>query len=268
MNKKLPGLVLSFGLLVAGAAHADPDLMHCMGSTGSPPAIPADVAQASNAAYKSAYPVVLGRPATYTEAAASHTAIMVGTPTFDPKTCVAGYAGVSWEAPKFTDAVAVVRAKLLAPSNGLERAQVIDLAFYEALGRVSTQEEQIMWDTKLMKEKLTFAAIKSAQLAAVAQNNPERKAMLERAYQAAYGRSANAGDLGYWGPRKDQYVEVRKAQLAYLYGQGMQAELPGTVTRALTAKLGRMPSDQEAKTLLAKVMMSKKALYEDMLAMP
>lgn len=268
MKMKLQGLMLSFGVLAMGSALADPNFTGCMSAKGSPPVVPAGVYEATMAAYKSAYPVVLGRPADYEEFKPSNVAIMVGTPYFDIKTCTSTYEGVHWEAPKFTDAVAVVRAKLLAPSNGLQRAQVIDLAFYEALGRVSSQEEQIMWDIKMMKEKLTFAAVKSAQLAAISQNNAERKAMIQRAYQSAYGRAANTGNMDFWGPKKEQFTEIRKAELAYLYGAGMTAELPGTITRALTEKLGRAPTDQEAKTLLAKVMMSKKALYEDMLAMP
>lgn len=70
------------------------------------------------------------------------------------------------------------------------------------------------------------------------------------------------------GREKTSTSKYEKRNSPICTAREWRPELPGTVTRALTAKLGRAPTDQEAKMLLAKAMMSKKVAYEDMVAMP
>jgi hypothetical protein len=192
------------------------------------------------------------------------------TPSADNWFVCSAPGAVTWSAVNYTQAFADLKGRLLTPSGMMERANVIDRAYFNAFGRSSTADEQLYWENRMMNEMLWYAPIATAALAYL--NNPsnragERTATIHRAYQATLGRDASASDLAYWLPRSEHYPMVVRYCIDWLYSPGGAGELPQVVRYAAATRLGRQPTEAEVKSLLVKALLAR-AGYQQMHSMP
>jgi hypothetical protein len=234
------------------------------------PKAPAALVQQTRAAFRSAYLIVLGRPATDYDLGNRQP---IGTcDVTDPvhfDLCLQD-SHMQWEAVNFSQAVATLKLGLLTPNAQMERAAVIDRAYYNAFGRASTADEQLYWENRMRTEKLWYAPVATAALAylnAPANRQTERAATVNRVYQTVFGRDADAGNRAYWLPRTEHFGPMVQANRSWLYSPAGAAELPSMVRRSVAARLGREGSEAEVKAALIKAMLNH-ATYDEMLSLP
>jgi hypothetical protein len=235
------------------------------------PAPPAEAMQPTVAAYRSAWLVVFGKAASDEQLAQVRPHVTCDVPASDVialRACM-NPARLTWTPVTFSEAVADLKSAVLAPANVLARAELIDRAYFNAMGRVSTADEQLYWENRIRQEKLWYAAVANACISWV--NNPanratERTATIQRAYQASLGRAASPSDVAYWLNRSEHYLSMVNADRDWLYGPGLDQELTSVVRRAADARAGHPASEGEVKALLVKALLNR-ATYERMLSL-
>jgi hypothetical protein len=235
------------------------------------PQPPAAVVEQTRAAYRSAWIIVLGKPATDAELAAARPHVTCDVPESDItalRACMHPER-LEWSAVTFSEAVNELKLQVQVPSAVLARAEIIDRGYFNAFGRVSSAAEQLYWENRIVAEKLWYAPVATAQLAWL--NNPanretERRATILRAYQVGMGRDASASDLAYWLPRSEHYMSLVAACRDWMYGGGQTTDLLAAVRRAASVRAGRPATEAEVKALLVKALVSHPT-YEQMLSM-
>lgn len=147
------------------------------------------------------------------------------------------------------------------PISKFMRANTINLAYLEVYGRESSPTEQAAWDVQFQAGKATYASMVLEEKNKLNKNSAERKAMIDRAYQKAMGRTATAEDVQYWQPTTDHFRQIVEAARVYLYStKGVQDRVE-TATRALKAA-NKPAADGDVKKVLTNYS-SKKAIFSE-----
>jgi hypothetical protein len=206
----------------------------------------------SNPAFAAAIPLVLGR-APYEGEVASLILVMKSY----------GLSQQLQEGLRFSDAVAFLKKLISQPAGSSRGIQAVEYAFQEVYGRFSTPLELAYWESQIKAQKAWYAPIVSAESEKLNKDSALRKAVINHAYQIAFGRDANAGDLQYWMPRSEHFRHLLTAQRVWLYSANGAKDLVETTTRALQAVNGKAPTDQQVKSAI-KVFTSKNRYYTQM----
>jgi hypothetical protein len=206
----------------------------------------------SQSAFAAAAPLVLGRPTSPGEVA-----------SWIPYIKSYGMSQQLQEGFKFSDAVAFLKKFISQPAGIVRGAQAIEYAFQEVYGRYATPLEQAYWESQIKAQKAWYAPIVSAELSKLNQDSAMRKAVINHAYQLAFGRDANSVDLQYWQPRSEHFRQLLAAQRTWLYSANGAKDLVETTTRALQKVNGKAPTDDQVKAAM-KYFSIKNATYRSM----
>lgn len=169
------------------------------------------------------------------------------------------------EGLKLSDAVNFLKDQFSASSLTEERAKIINRAYQEVYGRDSKATEQASWETQIKAQTAWYATIVTSEIQKLNQDQTERNAMLNRAYQKSMGRDANETDLKYWLPRTEHYRQIVDATRSWLYSEKGTKDLVETISRALLKKKGgNRATDESIKSAMTKFTPDKK-IYAEMI---
>lgn len=141
----------------------------------------------------------------------------------------------------------------------------LDKWMNDIYGRAATQTEKDSYISRLKSKQETFTSIFLAEKNKLNKNSAERKAMIERAYKEAMGRTASEGDLSYWQKRDEIFKEIIAASRTYLYSPNGAGELKATVTRAYQAKYKGSPVVESRIAKLTADFTPAKMIYAEMI---
>lgn len=206
----------------------------------------------SNSAFAAAAPLVLGRPP-FTGEVAYWIPIMKSY----------GMSQQLQEGLKFSDAVAFLKKFMAEPIGSARGVEAIEYAFQEVYGRYATPLEQAYWESQIKAQTAWYAPIVSAERAKLNKDSALRKAVINHAYQLAFGRDANSIDLQYWMPRSEHFRHLLAAQRVWLYSANGAGDLVETTTRALQKVNGKAPTDAQVKAAM-KYFSIKNVIYRSM----
>ncbi len=210
------------------------------------------------------------------QALMSASPVVLGIPSRDPCDELRRFVSVSVGQPaynmlaewnegfRYTDAVKYLRILLAQPDMVGIRAQTVDLAYREIYGRASTPIEQASWEVQIKAQKAWYASIVGAELKKLNASQAQRRLMLDRVYQAGMGRNADDNDRAYWLARPEHFRLIVEANRTWLYSANGVNDLVQTVTRALTAKSGKAPSDAQIKAAMMNYTGSR-LIYSEMI---
>lgn len=219
---------------------------------------PSDILHTNVAALLSAYPVVMGDPASVSCLNVQNWGAQISGPPYN--------MSAEWnQGLKFTDAVKFLKMELAQPGFAGFRAHTIENAFMEVYGRKSTPIEQAQWDTQFKNRTAWYATMVNAEIKRLAADPVQRQEMIDRVYRTSMGRAAAPGERSYWLPRSEHYRLIVEASRKWLYSPNGAKDLVETVTRALTAKMGRPPTDDQIKSAMAQFT-NQRAIYSDMVS--
>lgn len=160
------------------------------------------------------------------------------------------------------EAIAFLKSQLAAQANAPLRTAATTYAFREVHGVTPTPTEQATYDSQIRAQQRWYATIVFDETKRLNQTPALRTAMIERAYQAAFGRAASAAEQAYWMPRTETYRQLLGASRNWLYSQPGATDLVQTVTRALQ-KAGKPHGQQEVSAAMTAYGV-KRALFFEM----
>lgn len=147
------------------------------------------------------------------------------------------YKGKFDEGLKPSDAADWIKERILVPKENVKwRKEVTDRVFEEVYGREANIVETTLYSALMIDQKAWFTKMIVDERGKLKNDSTERKAMINRAYQKAMGRTASEEDLKYWMPRYDHFAQIVAAAREYLYSPNGAKDLRETVTRAYQSK--------------------------------
>jgi hypothetical protein len=166
---------------------------------------------------------------------------------------------------KLIDAINYWKSYAASPFAGDgTRTKIVKAAYMEVYGQLPLISENNDWSLKIKEKNAWYTTIVLAEIEKLNKDQVKRKAMIDRVYQVVFGRSADAGNLQYWMPRKEHYRLIVQANRSWLYSDNGKGDLHDTVKRAFINKTNyKTPSETQIKNT-AGAFSLKKLIYSEM----
>lgn len=133
------------------------------------------------------------------------------------------------------DAVNWFKETKLSPQSTSDLTSFLNRIFNRIYGRNASQTEINLYVPRIKAQQEAFTTIVAKEKGKL--TGAEREAMIQRSYQAAFGRAANADDIKYWQPRSEEYVQIIESNRNYLHAPQNAAILREVVMR----RFGKLP---------------------------
>lgn len=174
-----------------------------------------------------------------------------------------GMAAAAQDGVSFVEAVTFLKAFLVNPVNGSQRAQTIDRAYMWVYGIPSTPVQQAKWDADLRAGKAWYATMIGPLTAEITAEVGKHKVVIGLAFQRSFGRGPTEQEQMAELSRSRGVGLIVQEKRAFLYSAAGASELADTVARSQNYK--NAPQDSATiKGLLPKYAATK-AIYGEMI---
>src|ERR1700686_826517 len=149
-----------------------------------------------------------------------------------------------------TDAAGFLK-ELIAADAGV-RESVLNAAYMEVYGFNADSIPRERYYPLMRTQKAWFATIVQNESGRLNTTPGLRTSMIQRAYNASFGRDATATLVTYWTPMEDDYAHMIEKNRCWLYSPSGSQELFDSIKRAMIATHPRHKPPSDSKVNASK----------------